>query len=198
MESAFSAIISPTQNEFLPLDDLFGRKAPLELDVGCGKGRFLIARATATPNTNFIGIDRRLKRIQKVNRKIGAAHLTNVRLMCVEACYAISCLLPPLSVSTMYVFFPDPWPKRRHHGRRLFSQSFFDAIHKTLLDNGAIHIATDHMDYLSQIKHLFSIDSRFCEIPALERTEEYRTEFEITFLKLNQPIGRCSFRKIAT
>jgi tRNA (guanine-N7-)-methyltransferase len=191
---SFIISIAGSTESLLPAQ-IFPSLRPFNVDVGCGKGRFLLAKATVNPDINFLGIDRRLKRVQKVDRKLGRAGLRNVRLICMDAFRVIE-LLPPASVSTFFIFFPDPWPKRRHHERRLFSRPFLDAIHRTLLPEGVIHTATDHPDYFSKICGALRGDLRFGEVPPYEFTEEDRTEFHIVFTGLNAQIGRCSFRKI--
>ena len=180
-----------------PLDiaALYGERRPLEVDVGCGKGRFLVARARQFPRTCFLGIDRRQKRIEKVSRKIRQEQLTNVRLLKLEAAVVVEELLPPLSASAIYLFFPDPWPKRRHHRRRLFSPPFMDALHRALIPGGGFHAATDYAEYFAQIHSLLRKDSRFRELAPFEPSEEERSEFELTFRSLGQPIYRCSFVK---
>lgn len=165
------------------------------MDVGCGKGRFLLSMAKANPEINFLGIDRLLKRTRKVNRKVVDAGLSNVRLLRIEASYAIEHLLPSLSVKTFYIFFPDPWPKNRHCKRRLFTESFVESLHRTLLPAGIIHLATDHSGYFNEIRSLFGHNHRFTETTVFEPTEEERTNFELIFLEQNIWIGRCSFRK---
>ncbi len=191
-----SFILAPTvQTEPMDLQSLYGRSRPLEVDVGCGKGRFLIAKATANPEVSFLGIDRRLKRVQRVEKKLRQSGLSNVRLLLADAAYVIGRLLPPRSVSTFYIFFSDPWPKRRHHVRRLFAAELLDSLHAALSAGGSVHVATDHMDYFAGIRKLFSNDRRFEETAPYVTGEEEQTEFELTFLKLGQPVGRCSFRK---
>ncbi len=179
----------------LPVGDLFPNPAPLEVDVGCGKGRFLIARAKSHPESNFLGIDRLLTRLRKTDKKIVRAGLSNVRLLSLEADYSVHFLLPPESVSVFYIFFPDPWPKRRHHRRRLFHDSFLKAIEETLIPEGKIHIATDHLNYYEQVHELMTRASAFDEIPPFAPTEEEQTDFELIFLGQGSEIGRCSFQK---
>ena len=182
-----------------PLDPqaVFGNTHPLEVDVGCGKGRFLIARAGALPEVNFLGLDWRLKRVEKVDRKLRRAGLANVRLAPAEAAWLIAEWLPPTSVRACYIFFPDPWPKRRHRRRRLFDSAFPASLHRTLMADGCVHVATDHADYFERIRALLRADVRFTEVAPYRTTAEERTEFETTFLKLGTPVGRCSFRKAA-
>ncbi len=181
----------------LPLADLFDKAAPIEVDLGCGKGRFLLARAGNHPETNFLGIDRMLRRIRKVDRKVVGAGLTNVRLFRMEAYYAVSYLLPPDSIAAYYILFPDPWPKAKHHAHRLFNRRFIDALDRTLKPGAAIHVATDHLPYFEEIYEVMRAEHRrFEEIPAWEPIDEERTDFELLFLGRKE-IGRASFIKRA-
>jgi len=185
--------------ETIALEKVFNRPKPeLEVDIGSGKGRFLIARAGSHKDTCFIGIDRVRTRILKLERKILRQGLENVRLLFSEASYAVGNLLPDESVSVYYLFFSDPWPKRRHHRRRLFNADFLAAIRRTLRPGGFIHAATDHLDYFAIIKQSLSSDTRFAEAEPFVPAAEERTDFELTFLSQMKPIGRCSFMKKKT
>ncbi len=180
----------------LDLPAVFGRvPQQLEVDLGCGKGRFLLARAAAHPETSFLGLDRQTRRLAKVERNAQRAQLANIRLLYAEAAYAVTHLLPPGSVAAYYIFFPDPWPKRRHHRRRLFDAAFLDALNITLLPRGCIHLATDHLDYFEHIRRLLAGDARLLETEAFVTSDEERTNFELIFIQQNKPIGRCSFAK---
>jgi len=185
--------------ETIDLEKEFNRPKPvkLEVDLGCGKGRFLITRALAHKNTCFLGIDHRQTRILKVERAAFRLKLDNIRLLCAENYLAVEHLIPPQSVSVYYIFFPDPWPKRRHHRRRLFDARFLNSIQRTLYPNGTIHIATDYLDYFSIIKNILAADSRFAECKPFVPPENERTNFELVFLGQNKPIWRCSFKKNA-
>lgn len=202
-----SLIHSPAGLRIIPADwtaplDLpaaFGR-APhrLEVDLGCGKGRFLVARAAAHPETSFLGLDRQTQRLAKVERKAQRAQLTNIRLLYAEAAYAVTHVLMPGSVAVYYIFFPDPWPKRRHQRRRLFDAAFLNALDTTLTPGGCFHLATDHLDYFESIRRLLAGDVRFVEREPFITSDEERTDFELIFLQQNKPIGRCSFAKRTT
>ena len=168
---------------------------PLEIDIGCGKGRFLMARARGNPGTNHLGVDRLIKRLRLLDRKIQEEKLANVRLLHLDASYVVDYMLPPASVSVFYVFFPDPWPKRRHHRHRLFNPTFLNAVHRALRPGGCINAATDHADYFIWITRLLRADSRFVEVPPFLPTEEERTDFELAFMSQNASIGRCAFQK---
>ena len=167
----------------------------LEVDLGCGKGRFLLAHATKNPDTNFLGIDRMLRRIRKVDNRARRLDRENIRLMRVEGYYAVAHLLPPASVDAYYIFFPDPWPKAKHEGHRLFNKLFLDALYRTLADQGVAHIATDHLPYFEQLSEIFAGDPRFAPIPPFVPPEDEQTDFERYYIA-SKPIGRLSVRKV--
>src|SRR3954449_5538487 len=110
----------------LDVGELFGRSAPLHVDLGCGDGSFLCEIAQRSPKVNFLGIERLTKRVEKVRRK--AEKIDNVRVLGTDTLFAVRYLLPTNSVEAFYLLFPDPWPKRRHQHRRIFSSEFLDAI----------------------------------------------------------------------
>jgi tRNA (guanine-N7-)-methyltransferase len=183
----------------LPLDSIFGwdghvPRPPLEVDVGCGKGRFLLARATANPQADFLGIDRMLRRVRKVDNKARRLGLANIRLLRMEAYYAVAYLIPPMAVTTYYIFFPDPWPKKRHHEHRLFNPRFVEALHLTLAPGGKVHFTTDHLPYFGEVKAILSADLRFLEVEPFEPSEDERTDFE-RYYESRTPIGRLSLQK---
>lgn len=179
----------------LSSERLFGRTIPLEVDVGCGKGRFLLAKANANPDTGYLGIDRQAGRLHKIEKKAIRAELSNVRLLRLEISYILDHLVSDQSITAFYIFFPDPWPKRRHHERRLFSPQFLNAVHRTLIPHGTIHIATDHLEYFASIDQLLCANACFERIPALTLPDSEQTDFERIFIAQGKPIGRCSFRK---
>jgi tRNA (guanine-N7-)-methyltransferase len=180
----------------LPFDTLFAPSRPLEIEIGCGKGRFLTARAAKNPETQYLGIERMLSRVRKLDKKACRLKLDNVRVLRLEAFYTFYYLLPPHRVRAVYVFFPDPWPKRHHHNRRLFSPLFLDALWVRLEVGGAVQVATDHLDYFEDIRKVLRADPRFKEIPAMERGEDEQTEFEHIFRSQGLPIGQCAFQTL--
>ena len=166
---------------------------PIELDLGCGRGRFLLARARGCPDTNFIGVDRSLLRLHKIDRKAQAEGLTNIRLINADA-RRILASLPAASVACLYLFFPDPWPKRRHYPLRLVSPLFLDLVFKVLRPGGSMHLCTDHDDYFAWMLKHCRPDPRFTEIAPFIPTEEEETDFGLIFRKQNRPTNRCSFK----
>jgi len=177
----------------LSIDSLYSIPQPVEVDIGCGRGRFLLARARTCPCINFIGIDRSLTRLRKIDRKAVIGSLDNIRLVKCDALQIIAAL-PGESVNTFYVYFPDPWPKRRHHSRRLISPTFIDLILKALIPQGTIHLCTDHQDYYTTIVGLWRQDIRFVEIPPYLPSEEEKTDFELIFRSQGLKTHRCSFQ----
>jgi len=177
----------------LDLEKIFGRNAPLHVDLGCGDGSFLRAVAHSMPEKNFLGIERLHGRIRSSERK--AVDQSNVRLLQIESSYAVRYLLPAGSVETFYLLFPDPWPKRRHHPHRLVTPDFLNSVHVALQKNGVIYIATDHLDYFRKIQDIAESNSSFAfaeldvELPP--------TGFELIFRQKGTPIHWLVLRKIS-
>ncbi len=170
-------------------------EVPLEADLGCGRGRFLLARAQRFPHHAFLGIERVLLRLRKLDSRAQTAGLANIRLLRSDILSALTEILPPSSVSVFYLYFPDPWPKRRHHSRRLVSPAFLSAVHDTLIPGGIIHLCTDHADYFAVMNRVWRADARFLESPPYLPTEDEETDFGYIFRKKGLQVHRCSFRK---
>jgi len=148
--------------ERLDIEKLFGRNARLHVDLGCSDGSFLCTLAQRMPEENFLGIERLLGRVRAAARK--AARIGNVRLLRMESSYAVRYLLPPASVETFYLLFPDPWPKRRHWQRRIVNGIFFRAISQALVSRGTLYVATDCVDYFEKIKEIAQTNPDFVAV----------------------------------
>jgi len=177
----------------LDLEELFGRAAPLEVDLGCGDGSFLRALAAEHPDRNFLGIERLLHRVRSSHRK--AVDLPNVRVIRSETLFVLRHILPAGSVDAFYLLFPDPWPKRRHHRRRLVNAEFFSAIWNCLRNQGSLFIATDHDDYFAAIGKLLQNTPQFA--PTDRDWALPPTTFEKRFRMVGLPIHRLELRKIS-
>jgi len=177
----------------LDLVQLFGRSAPLHVDLGCGDGSFLCEMAQQFPKRNFLGIDRLTKRVEKVRRK--AEKIENVRVLRADTLFAVRCLLPKNSVETFYLLFPDPWPKRRHHFRRIFTRDFLEAIAVALEKYGILCVATDQLDYFHQIERLSHAHLQFQAVAPLLDAVLPVTKFERKFSEQRAPIYRLTLRK---
>lgn len=144
------------------------------------------------PARNFLGVERLAGRIRSACYK--ARTFPNVRVLRIETTYAVGYLLPPASVSVFHFLFPDPWPKRRHHERRVFKADFLAALIDALTPDGMLHIATDQQDYFEEMAALVqtrgelqSVSDQLGELPA--------TTFEKRFRSSGQPIYRLELRK---
>ena len=171
--------ISPTAAsvEFVPenyltpinFDLVFRRSAPVEIDLGCGDGSFITSLARQNPDRNFLGIERLIGRVRSTCRKAGRENLTNLRVLRVEIGYAIRYLVPAESVTMFHLLFPDPWPKTRHHRRRLVTAEFLESIRNALVSGGILQIATDEADYFEQIALLCAAVPEFSAVdPGLD------------------------------
>lgn len=180
----------------LNLDELFGRFAPLQVDLGCGDGSFLAASAAANPEQNFLGVERLLGRTRSACRKIIMGELTNARILRCDISCAVHSLLPPASVDVFHLMFPDPWPKRRHAGRRIVTESFFASIYQALTPHGSLRITTDQVDYFRKIESLTTTAPGFVPT-ADEQMQSGSSTFEKRFRQSGMEIYRLVLRKVS-
>ena len=189
----FRVIELDSLTDRLDLEKIFGRQAASHVDLGCGDGSFLCALAQRMPDKNFLGIERLLNRVRISARK--AAALDNVRLLRMESFYAVRYLLPAESVERFYLLFPDPWPKRRHHRRRIVTPEFLGSIHAALEKNGSMYIATDDVDYFGKIRDIAESSSGFAiHVPNVDLPQ---SKFGRIFREKDAPIQWLELRKIS-
>lgn len=189
----FRVIELDSLTDRLDLDKIFERNAPVHVDLGCGDGSFLCALAQRTPDKNFLGIERLLNRVRASARK--AVALDNVRLLHVESSYAVRYLLPAGSVERFYLLFPDPWPKRRHHGRRIVTPDFLSSVRAALNKDGSIYIATDDVDYFGEIKEVAQSDR--CFAISDDDVDLPLSRFGLIFRQKGATIHSLELRKIS-
>ena len=135
---------------------LFGRSAPLHIEIGVGRATFLLNQAKANPQTNFLGIEWANKYYRHSVDRIGRWGLTNVRIIRTDAAAFVADLLPDECADCFHIYFPDPWPKKRHHKRRFFNTTNTDQLLRCLRPAGSIRITTDHAEYFDQIKNVIA------------------------------------------
>lgn len=189
-------LVPPSYVDRLDLRAIFARHAPVEVDLGCGDGSLLIALAARHPERNFLGIERLAGRVRSACRKAARLGLTNVRVLRLETSYAVSYLLPHASVDVFYLLFPDPWPKKRHHRRRIVTVDFLQALHAALATDGVLCVATDQLDYFEAIRARAAESQLFCEAAEPARRDLPLTTFERHFRAARRPIYRLELRKI--
>lgn len=132
--------------------DMFDNDHPIEMEIGAGKARFLLHRARALPERNFIGFDYIWKYIKIAWQRIEKREIPNALCFKAEATEVVGHLVPDQSVSVFHIYFPDPWHKKKHHKRRLLTPDFFKLLHQRLEPGGLLEIATDNFDYLIAFK----------------------------------------------
>jgi tRNA (guanine-N7-)-methyltransferase len=183
--------------ERLDLARLFPSCQPLEVELGSGDGSFLAQYAVQHPERNFIGIERLLGRLRKLERKGRRLNLTNLRLMRVEAAYFLEWLLPPQSIQALHIYFPDPWPKRKHLRHRLINEHFPKLASHALRAGGSVYLRTDNADYFSRMRKAFAASPFFAEVPTPEALAAVLTDFERGFLRRGVPTLRAAFNLAA-
>lgn len=127
--------------------DLFPERAPLEIEIGSGRGRFLLHRAAAHPGRNFLGIDYRWRFLREGVVRAERRGLANLLFFKAEAGELVPHLVPEESIEVFHIYFPDPWHKRKHHKRRLLTPAFFKLMHRRLKPGGLLELATDNFEY---------------------------------------------------
>ncbi|MHC4625305.1 MAG: tRNA (guanosine(46)-N7)-methyltransferase TrmB [Planctomycetota bacterium] len=181
---------------------VFGRAAPVHIEIGCGKGTFLLNEARARPQVNFLGIEWANRYYRFAVDRIGRWAVPNVRIIRTDAAVFLTDLVPGRSVDCFHIYFPDPWPKKRHHKRRLLTGANLERLLAALRTGGAIRVATDHAEYFEVITHLFQANAGrlqqtdFLPTAGAELGEWVGTNFERKYLKQNRPIRTIAMTKV--
>ncbi len=183
----------------LPLDALFPDPSrPLELDVGCGDGTFLLQMAAHYPERDFLGIERLSGRIRKICKRAARAGLTNVRVLHLESAYTLAWLLPPACASRVHLLFPDPWPKKRHAFHRFVHPENLAGLHRVLLPGAPLLFKTDHPDYFTEATAVVDNSPLFQRLPWLPPHEFYPiTDFEQQWLDQGKPIQSARWEALS-
>ena len=193
--------IGPEFDQCLSWADVFGNERPVELEIGTGKAGFLLRRAQAHPELNFVGIEWANKFYRFAVDRMQRWKMINVRLLRTDASHFIRAVCPRDSLTALHVYHPDPWPKLRHHKRRLFQDAFIDAAAHCLLPRGRWAIQTDHAEYAGVIRR------RVLAHPLLEETDfddanfgvegsAVATNYEIKYLREGRRLYRLAVVRI--
>jgi tRNA (guanine-N7-)-methyltransferase len=162
--------------------------------LGCGDASFLAEYARRNPQTNFIGVERLLGRIQKLDKKGRRLGLTNVRGVRIESAYFLEFLLPPQSTQALHIYFPDPWPKKKHRRNRLIGEKFPALAQKILVPGGVVYLRTDDLDYFQQMNEVFDASKEFAKVETPSSLAEITTDFERDFNAQGIPTQRAAYR----
>lgn len=160
---------------------VFKRPQPIEVELGSGDGSFLAAYAKLHPEHNFLGVERLLGRLRKLNKKALRANLENIALLRLEASYVIEFLVPRESIDALHIYFPDPWPKRKHRKNRLINERFTEVVAQALKVGGVIFLRTDDLDYFEQMTRVFNANVRFTRVETPSELTAVVTDFERNF-----------------
>jgi tRNA (guanine-N7-)-methyltransferase len=188
----------PFRLAVLRLDELFGRRAPKILEIGFGMGETTAAIAQAHPENDYLGIEVHSPGVGALLKRIAELGLANVRIVQHDAVEVVRHMMAPATLDGVHIFFPDPWPKKRHHKRRLVQAEFLALLASRMKAGAYLHVATDWEDYALQMLEVLSAEpalkntaAQFAERPAT-RPE---TKFEARGLRLGHRVWDLVFRK---
>jgi tRNA (guanine-N7-)-methyltransferase len=197
MEPTLETLIWPVSIlERLSFADMFAKEQPVEVELGAGDGSFLAQYAALHPEHNFIGVERLLGRLRKIDRKGRRAGLTNLRVMRLEASYFLQYQLPKSSVTAIHLYFPDPWPKRKHRRNRLVQAGFSEMCAEVLKQDGIVYLRTDDLDYFTQMREVFGACALFKEIETPMALQTVTTDFERGFVAKGIQTNRAAYQVI--
>lgn len=187
------------------LEALFGRMAPRTMEIGFGNGEHLVARAVAEPQRDFLGVEVHLAGVGHLLNAAAAAGIHNLRIACHDAIEVLQAQIAPQSLDEVQILFPDPWPKSRHHKRRLIQPAFVELLATRLAAGGRLLIATDWQPYAEHIQQVLDDCSRFealvanaaggdvsAPAPAQARAQ---TRFERRGLRLGHAVSEFCYRR---
>ena len=170
---------------------IFPRLAPVIMEIGCGGGRYIISQAEKHPENNYLAVERANEYFQVLRERTAKRKLPNLRVCRTDAGLWVVHGMAPASVDQFHIYFPDPWPKKRHHKRRIFSPEFCAAAKKVLKPDGILYFATDHKNYLDDVLPVIRETFEMTEHPQpWEDAPEGRTNYEIKYMKVGRPIWR--------
>jgi len=187
----------------LDFDDIFGRKGGVHIEIGSGKGTFLLSQAGFEPEINFLGIEWANKYYRHAVDRMGRWGVKNVRIIRTDAAVFLSEHVPDESINCFHIYFPDPWPKKRHHKRRFVRPANMTQMLRCLRPGGIINIATDHADYFEQITHLVSAEIERHSLEPIDfiltagaaASEAAGTNYERKYLKAGRQIYTIATKK---
>jgi tRNA (guanine-N7-)-methyltransferase len=182
--------------------EVFGTDRPVEIEVGFGKGLFLLTASEACPEVNFLGIEIARKYQLFTAARIAKRGRANVRLACTDARALLRTCVQPGSVHAVHTYFPDPWWKKRHVKRRLYTPEFATACEAVLCPGGLLHVVTDVEEYFHIIAALLTETTKLARLPAPNPKDprhdlDYLTNFERKFRKEGRPIYRAEYAKLS-
>jgi tRNA (guanine-N7-)-methyltransferase len=184
----------PSIVERIDLAKLFPNEQPLEVELGSGDGSFLAEYARLRPEANFIGVERLMGRLRKLDRKGRRLGLMNLRGVRIESSYFVEYLLPRNSVEALHIYFPDPWPKKKHRRHRLINERFPGLAHQALVSGGTVYLRTDDGNYFEQMLSVFATSPLFEMVETPPVLRDLLTDFEKDFQAKGIKTLRAAYR----
>ena len=169
----------------------FPSKGPLYLEIGFGMGDSLADQARSNPSANYLGVEVHRPGVGHLLLLIEQYRLRNLCIYFEDSISVLTEVIPDCSLDVVQIFFPDPWPKKKHHKRRIFKKEFTGLLQKKLKSSGIVHVATDWLPYAEEIEAVFTLNSQFIQIPAPSRPQ---TKFESRGIKLGHKIYDLAFK----
>lgn len=189
-----SALVIPMSEEALDFSAVWGADVPVVMEIGFGDGRSTAGMAAEEPGTGILAIDVHTPGVGDLLWRIGQHRLTNVRVMEADAIRVLDTMIPDSSLSGLRSFFPDPWPKARHHKRRLVQPSVLDLVAARLVDGGFWHLATDWSEYAHAIAECFAGDPRWGGGVIPRPDDRPMTRYERRALQEGRPVTDLLYR----
>jgi tRNA (guanine-N7-)-methyltransferase len=188
----------PFMHEIVDLDGIFGRSAPRFLEIGFGMGETTAQIAARCPENDYLAIEVHTPGVGSLLKQIQERGLGNVRVIQHDAVEVLTHMIAPRSFDGVHIFFPDPWPKKRHHKRRLIQPAFVSLLAQRMKTGAYVHVATDWQDYAEQILAVLSAEPRLRNAaPGYAPRPDYRplTKFESRGLKLGHAVWDIVFQR---
>lgn len=176
--------------------EVFGNENPVQVELGAGDGGFILQYAAQRPERNFLAVERLLGRSRKIVKRSLREGLENLRTLRLESFYTVKYLCPRETVEVLHIMFPDPWPKRRHHRRRLIQDVFLDAAWECLVDGGELRFSTDHEEYFRWTEEVFNGREGWVRSELWDWEGDPLTDFQIGFEREGRVTHRGRWRKV--
>ncbi len=181
---------------------VFGNPHPLEIEIGCGRGMFIINSARQNPDLNYLGIELSARFFHLLKERVKKSAVQNIRIIQGEAGFILKNFVPENSVAAVHIYFPDPWPKKRHWKRRLVNSGFVETVRCALVPGGQLFMATDFQDYFEEMVRAAD-DCSGLEQQSLQECAAHEAEpdkaatsYERKYLIQGRMIYRATYRKV--
>jgi tRNA (guanine-N7-)-methyltransferase len=187
----------PSRRILEPYDwgEVFPGQGPVEIELGAGDGGYILEWARRNPGTRFVAVERLLGRARKIVKRTQAEGLANLKTLRLESAYTVRWLFPPGGARCAHILFPDPWPKKRHHKRRLIQLPFLEDLRRMLEPGGEARFVTDHAEYFQWAGEVWASAPGWTAAPLWEWGEDPLTDFQKVFPAEGRGVHRMRWRR---